>query len=213
MLRWTGWSSSFTAFALVACDRAFFPRPRALPRGGTVVPVENFAKIGVAALFLYGPHLWCHWRKEDPGSYGLRWTWSRGASRDLTLALLVTLIPLTFLALHWPGQTLPRHPDLGTVWRWALSGGTAAIIEETFYRGWIQSLLRRRLSPHCAVALTSLVFAASHLILFPYPIFLATFFPGLVMGWLRERHGSIAPGTLYHGLGNLWAIWFFPSPF
>ena len=175
--------------------------------------MENLGKLGVAMLFLYGPYLWCRWRREDPDRYGLRWTLSPEALRDGLLALTVTLVPLTFIALHWPGQVLPRHPGWEEIWRWGLSGTTAAVIEETFYRGWLQSLLRRRLGPWTAIPLVSLLFACSHLVLFPYPIFLATFFPGLVMGWLRERHGSVAPGTMYHGLANIWAIWFFPTPF
>lgn len=32
------------------------------------------------------------------------------------------------------------------------------------------------------------------------------------MGWLRLKHGDVAPAVLYHLLGNIWAIWFFPHP-
>jgi membrane protease YdiL (CAAX protease family) len=38
----------------------------------------------------------------------------------------------------------------------------------------------------------------------------AVFFPGCIMGFLRERHGNIATSTLFHGIANMWAIWFAP---
>ena len=63
-----------------------------------------------------------------------------------------------------------------------------------------------------AIVAVNLIFAPVHLFAAPYWISLCTFFPGLVMGWLKYRHDSLLPPALFHFLGNVWAIWFFPSP-
>ena len=92
------------------------------------------------------------------------------------------------------------------------SGLAAAVIEETFFRGWLQPVFAKKLGPYAAIAVVNLIFAPVHLIVAPYWISLCTFFPGLVMGWLKYRHDSLLPPALFHFLGNIWAIWFFPSP-
>ena len=37
----------------------------------------------------------------------------------------------------------------------------------------------------------------------PCPWRLGVFFPALIFGWLRERTGTIVPGTIFHALSNL----------
>ena len=39
---------------------------------------------------------------------------------------------------------------------------------------------------------------------------LCTFFPGLIMGWLKYRYQNLFPPALFHFIGNIWSIWFFP---
>lgn len=168
--------------------------------------------LAVAAFMLYFPYIWCRLRREPRSTYGLGWELSRTALRNVLLALALTLVPLTVIALHWPGQSLPRGTGPIEALPLALSGTVAAVVEETFYRGWLQTLAARRLGAPISIITVSALFAASHLIMHPYPLFLATFFPGLVMGYLRHRHGSVLPAILYHALGNLWSIWFFPLP-
>lgn len=166
----------------------------------------------VAATMLYGPYLWCRLRRETFESYGLRWDLSARALKETVLWTALTLTPLTFIALAWPGLSLPHSPSPQTAMTQITAGFVAAVVEETFFRGWVQSLLSRRLGAFPAIVIASGLFAFSHRIVRPEPIFLATFFPGLVMGLLRHRHGSVAPAALYHGLGNIWAVWFFPLP-
>lgn len=168
--------------------------------------------LAIAAFMLYFPYIWCCLRREPLTSYGLRWNMTRNSFRDVTIALALTLVPLTVIAMQWPGQTLPRPTSVMDALPLALSGTVAAIVEETFYRGWLQTLIVPYVRPTLAIGIVSAVFATSHLIVHPHPIFLATFFPGLVMGFLRYRNGSVLPGILYHALGNVWAIWFFPTP-
>lgn len=166
----------------------------------------------VAALMLYGPYVWCHLRKEPFSAYGLDWSLSTKALGETLLVTAATLTPLTVIALRWPGLSLPHNPSLKVALLQITAGAVSAIVEEVFFRGWLQTLLARKLPFSAALLLTTALFAVSHRIAHPEPIFLATFFPGLVMGLLRHRHGTVTSAALYHGLGNLWAVWFFPLP-
>ena len=124
-----------------------------------------------------------------------------------------TLSMLTAVALVWPWDDLPHRRPFGLVLKLIISGLAAAVAEEIFFRGWMQPMLRKRYSAAVSIVAVNLVFAPLHLIAAPYFISLLTFFPGLIMGWLRERYGNILPSIIFHFLGNVWAIWFFPSPF
>ena len=124
-----------------------------------------------------------------------------------------TLSMLTAVALVWPWDDLPHRRPFDIVLKLMISGFAAAVAEEIFFRGWMQPALRRRYSAAVSIVAVNLVFAPLHLIAAPYLISLLTFFPGLIMGWLRERYGNILPSIIFHFLGNVWAIWFFPSPF
>ena len=125
--------------------------------------------IGLAAatFMLYFPYEWCRRRGEDEADYGLKWFLTRESKRDVMIALAVTLIPLTVITFYWPyewgGRGL-KHPGL-----WAaidqLGGGiAAAFIEETFYRGWLQTLLTRKIGLYAGIFITTLLFALSHLV-------------------------------------------------
>ena len=124
-----------------------------------------------------------------------------------------TLSMLTAVALVWPWEDLPHRRPFDMVLKLIISGLAAAVAEEIFFRGWMQPMLRKRYSATVSIVAVNLVFAPLHLIAAPYFISLLTFFPGLIMGWLRERYGNILPSIIFHFLGNVWAIWFFPSPF
>lgn len=168
----------------------------------------------LAGIFLlYWPYIWCRVRKESIDEYGLRWVYDKDSILQTLLVSAGVLSILTPVALYWPWDTLPHSRTPGMVMSMLASGLAAAIIEETFFRGWVQPILRRKLSAFAAIVITNLIFAPIHLIAAPSVISLATFFPGLIMGTLRERYGNIFPSILFHFLGNVWAIWFFPSPF
>ena len=124
-----------------------------------------------------------------------------------------TLSMLTAVALVWPWDDLPHRRPFDLVLKLIISGLAAAVAEEIFFRGWMQPMLRKRYSATVSIVAVNLVFAPLHLIAAPYFISLLTFFPGLIMGWLRERYGNILPSIIFHFLGNVWSIWFFPSPF
>jgi membrane protease YdiL (CAAX protease family) len=165
------------------------------------------------AVMLYGPYLWATARKEPLDEYGLALRPRKRAFAGSLVAAILTLVPLTAAVyIGWPAQTWPRAVPFRAVLSFASAGLVAAVSEEVFFRGWVQTLLGRILHPVLAVVVASALFALSHLVFRSDPFYLLTFFPGLVMGWLRLKHGDIAPSILYHFLGNLWAIWFFPRP-
>jgi hypothetical protein len=85
-----------------------------------------------------------------------------------------------------------------------------ALPEELFYRGWMQTawgrsgpsrrILGAEIGP--GFLATQALFAAGHLVTFQ-PWRLATFFPGLLFGWLRARTGNVVAPALAHALSNL----------
>jgi membrane protease YdiL (CAAX protease family) len=87
-----------------------------------------------------------------------------------------------------------------------------ALPEEMFYRGWMQTAWARQDPARGVTVLgarlgagflwTQLLFAAGHLVVLQ-PWRLATFFPGLLFGWLRERTGTVAAPVVLHALSNL----------
>lgn len=125
----------------------------------------------------------------------------------------VILLCLTAAAAVWPFEHLPRKVPLKRVLELAASGLFAAIAEEIFFRGWLQPLFRKKMGSLAAVTAVNLIFAPLHLIAIPHIISLAVFFPGIVMGLMKERYKTVWPSIVFHFLGNIWAIWYFPSPF
>jgi hypothetical protein len=161
----------------------------------------------VFAFFLYFPYVWSALRGESPERYGLFWKLTPSSARDVLFVTLGTLVPLTgivflFFSRSLPPWTMERFlPGL-------LSGLAAAVSEETFFRGWLQTLLSRRMSAWWSILLANILFGLSHI--FQGPFAMLAFFPGLLMGLLRSRHGSVLPAILYHWFGNIWSIWFYP---
>ena len=131
-----------------------------------------------------------------------------------TLAVtILALLGLTMIAAIWPFEHLPRTIPSKRITELVLSGSFAAVTEEMFFRGWLQPLFRKKMGPAAAVTAVNLIFAPLHLIAVPHIISLSVFFPGMVMGWMKERYGSIWPSVFFHFAGNIWAIWYFPSSF
>ena len=132
----------------------------------------------VAATMLYGPYLWCRLRRETFESYGLRWDLSARALKETVLWTALTLTPLTFIALAWPGLSLPHSPSPQTAMTQITAGFVAAVVEETFFRGWVQSLLSRRLGAFPAIVIATGLLAFIQLIVTPEPNLMSTFFNG-----------------------------------
>ncbi|HEX4417644.1 MAG TPA: CPBP family intramembrane glutamic endopeptidase [Kofleriaceae bacterium] len=86
--------------------------------------------------------------------------------------------------------------------------------EELFFRGFLLKQLELRFPPRrrvlgggigLALVLSALAFAVIHLPKDGDPRALATFFPGLLFGWMRSATGSILAPTIAHGSSNILA--------
>ena len=168
-----------------------------------------------ASFMLYFPYEWCRFRNESEYDYGLKWFMTRESWRDVIIALLLTLIPLTIISFYWPyewGGRGFKHPDFWTAVDYLGGGIAAAFIEETFYRGFLQTILTRKIGIFLGIFVTTLLFALSHLIVMTGWLRVATFFPGIIMAVLRHRGGSVMPSIIYHAVCNIWAVWFAPVP-
>jgi len=107
-------------------------------------------------------------------------------------------------------QQMPVHDmllafrDLGGGWKVLVTVSVvvfAPLAEEMFFRGLVQSMLRRYLGrPWLAVALTSAAFAAMHLQY--WHTMPALFALGIALGYNYERCGRLYPAILIHALFN-----------
>jgi hypothetical protein len=89
---------------------------------------------------------------------------------------------------------------------------TVALPEELFFRGFLLGLLEKRFPPKrrilgggvgLALVISAAAFALIHLPKDGDPRALATFFPGLLFGWMRSATGSILASTLAHASSNI----------
>ena len=87
-----------------------------------------------------------------------------------------------------------------------------AVAEEVFFRGYVQSNILRLTNPgkgsQCrlwkwlSIALSAACFAVAHIIIQGKAVFVLTFLPGLILGWLFIRTRSLLAPILFHGLAN-----------
>jgi len=180
---------------------------------------------GVAALlFVLVPDRRLRARGEDWAAYGLPWwgagdprtwrAWGRGIAVGAGVSAVV--LPLFAVALLGvlrlggvPAAIEPRLPP-GLLLAAAVQLVAVALPEELFYRGWMQTAwgrsgpARRVLGAEIGPGFlaTQALFAAGHLVTLQ-PWRLATFFPGLLFGWLRARTGGVVAPAVAHALSNV----------
>jgi membrane protease YdiL (CAAX protease family) len=173
---------------------------------------------GVAAiLFILVPDRKLRARGEGWQEYGLPWTcraWGRGAAVGLAVSLVVLPLFVGLLLggaslVGIPAQFQPRLPP-GFVLAAAVQFLAVALPEELFYRGWMQTawgrkgpsrrILGAEIGP--GFLATQALFAAGHLVTLQ-PLRIATFFPGLLFGWVRARSGDVVAPVVVHALSNL----------
>jgi membrane protease YdiL (CAAX protease family) len=111
-----------------------------------------------------------------------------------------------FAALHAP------HLDRSFGEFVAVQAIVVALPEELFFRGCLLRLLEQRFPPRrrilgggvgIALVLSAAAFALIHLPKDGDPRALATFFPGLLFGWMRSATGSILASTIAHASSNI----------
>ena len=178
--------------------------------------LEQSLPVIVAGLFLYIPLGIIFYTRRKPEEYGIS---LNRIGYSLKIAIIISLLALpSFVVVYSLYQKMYLHVPF----RWGIDSAwystllfhllCVAFPEEVFYRGYMQSRLNqvftRRYTLFGAefgfgLLYTSLLFALGHYVIsFQLPS-LATFFPGLVFGWLREKTGGVAASTLFHALCNL----------
>jgi uncharacterized protein len=147
------------------------------------------------------------WGAADPRTWR---AWGLGALRGLAVSAVV-LPAFAVLFWAWNGfpaisPRLPSQPVVRVVTQFLV----IALPEELFYRGWMQTSWARRGTPRRILGAplgpgflaTQALFAAGHLVTLQ-PWRLATFFPGLLFGWVRARTGDVVAPVVVHALSNL----------
>jgi len=91
-----------------------------------------------------------------------------------------------------------------------------AVAEEVFFRGYVQRNCLRLVNsfkgrPGMLLKFTSIIvsaacFALTHAIVQGKIVSLLTFLPGLILGWIFIRTGSLLAPILFHGLANAWYL-------
>ena len=179
----------------------------------------------VPLLFIYVPVGLCRIRDVDSWSYRLSIPAFRDVQAwrtivDVNARLLLVVGPLFLLGYHLYQTTLFDHqPGQG----WPKEALTlvayqlffVAIPEEFFYRGYFQTRLNEVFERKFLIGgvpmgwgsvWASLFFAFGHtIVLFQWWHF-ATFFPGMVFAWLREKTGGVMAGAVFHAICNIAVI-------
>ncbi len=182
---WALWSSLLASLPMLWLIRRHLLRPRGLDlveafglslRG---VGITRFMRITLAVLAL-----------EWAGSLLIAWLgWKFGWQAHWSEGLYER-------AIFGPWQTAVLSGVNVVLW--------APIFEEIGFRGLIFGTLRARFTPRTAMLLSALLFSALHL--YSLTGFLAVFWSGLVLAWAYHRFGSLLPGMVVHGAGNLLAM-------
>ena len=171
--------------------------------------LKKYLPLAAGACMLYMPYIWCIVRHESYSEYNLNYNYNKKVIKETLIISAVILLLITPAAFYL-NHALPYSRGIKEILSLAGTGLAAAVIEETFFRGWIQNILKKKLPVTASVVIASALFASSHLILLDDKRLLLTFFPGLVMGYLAERYKSIFPAIIFHFLGNCWSVFLFP---
>lgn len=168
----------------------------------------------------------CKWRGVD--SYGYRIAipafsdWPSWRAGIVAAAVVVGVILVPWLVGYHlyqttlfdlsPGWRVPKNALLLVPYHLFF----VAIPEEFFYRGYFQTRLNEVFPRKFLVfgvpvgwglVIASLFFAFGHSLVVVRWWHFATFFPGLLFGWLREKTGQPLAGALLHAWANVTVTW------
>jgi membrane protease YdiL (CAAX protease family) len=154
-------------------------------------------------------------------SYGVS---GGGVSIRMHLAIAVVLFAvggflprlLIYLKDHVPLGKGPAHWDLiasaNSIEFWVYmavaSFGLVPIVEELFFRGYVQTRLTETFGAPAAIVMTALLFTLSHRQYFLPSILgggmlVALLFASLLASYVRHRFHSLVPAVIAHAVGNL----------
>jgi membrane protease YdiL (CAAX protease family) len=187
--------------------------------------IQSNAGVLVAAGFLLLTAAAVRLRRESGREYGLSLEHWKGEI-IFVLALCALIFPFYFVGfrIYWNPPS-PFHLSLRIpFWTLALNHFVVvALPEEFLFRGFIQqrlgSVFTRRarflgLTLGWHIPAAAALFALGHIVTDMNPNRLATFFPALVFGVIKERRGSLIGCVLFHALCNIFSdivVWgFYP---
>lgn len=135
------------------------------------------------------------------------------SARDVLLAVptgsvcaAVAIAYVRGLRLAFGAPAVDAEPDALGITEIVTFIVLAPLVEEWLARGVAWFALREHASPRATLWTTSALFALMHglqggLLVLPHRLF-----GGLVLGWLRQRSGSIVPGIVAHAVWNTCAL-------
>ena len=176
----------------------------------------------VPLLFIYAPVLLCRWRGADSYGYRLhipafsdRAAWWEAVR--LTFGVVAVILAPYLIGYHLyqgvffghsPSQRLPDDIALLIAHQIFF----VAIPEEFFYRGYMQTRLNERFARKFLIfgvpmgwgaVISCAYFAFGHSLVEVQWWHFATFFPGLVFAWMREKTGGVVAGAFFHAFCNV----------
>jgi len=134
-----------------------------------------------------------------------------GDAGGMTVGALVAALGVLYLLWIASGRMaampdLSAYPTTASRWSMFVMGGlTAGVVEEVAFRGYMQTGIER-FDRGNAVWITSLVFAASHIIQGIGAVLLlgpGLFVVSMLFGTLARRAGTILPGIAIHVVGSV----------
>jgi len=136
-------------------------------------------------------------------------------NRKRLVGYMALIFPLLCLNLLWVYlilkligidiSDLPKEvlePDYGMLWAVIGTCVLPALLEETAFRGIIQTTLRRALGPRDAIIITSIMFEIIHLRIILFPFLLTSVYLSI----LRHKFNSLLPGIITHFTYNLMVV-------
>lgn len=129
-------------------------------------------------------------------------------------ALLSQLVVIPLLYLPFDVDDLGRENDrlvdnthgIGLVVLYLLLAVGAPLVEELFFRGFLQRALVRRLGPVVGIGITAVLFGLTH---FDLTALLGLTAFGVVLGVLAHRRGSLGAPIVAHVVFNAVAVAFY----
>jgi uncharacterized protein len=132
------------------------------------------------------------------------------AAFTLATALALCILSVMYVGLAMPPSSVSAVVEGGSVWTIlllsVLMSIVPALVEETFFRGYLQRRFLERWSPAVAIGVTTLLFAVMH---FDSLAHIVAVIPlGIVTGLLAYRTNSVKPGMVVHALHNVGTVMF-----
>ena len=134
---------------------------------------------------------------------------NQGIIATAVIIISTTVISLFFLKIVGVESQNPytEMPEIKFRWFSLLAVLFAPIVEEIFFRGFMQPAIIKRTGTFVGIAVTALIFGISHVQYIDYStaIFSVTAI-GLILGITRHLTSSVMPGIFAHFFNNLLAV-------